>query len=161
MLDESVADRWLSIAAREESILGGLVEVLQSDQRAVAAARVEEIEGNVVRKETAITEMRMIEESKRNLIASIPGGAENFAGLPRRFPVSRRSPAEASLARLRSLREAAAELNELSRRIMIHGLFLVRSTLGAVAGDAGASGYAENGDRRPPTATGKIVRQNA
>ena len=160
MLDESAADRWLSIASREESILEGLVLILQSDQQAVASARVEEIEGNVLRKEAILAEMQLLEESRKSFLKSLPAGADGFAGMPSRFPASLRARADASLSRLRSLREAAAELNELSRRIMIHGLFLVRSTLGTMTGDAGNSGYGEKGGRKQRTSTGRIVRQN-
>lgn len=160
MLDESVADRWLSISSREESILEGLVLILQSDQQAVASARVEEIEGNVRRKEAALTEMQLLEESRKSFLESLPEGAGGFAALTPHFPASRRARADASLSRLRSLREAAAELNELSRRIMIHGLFLVRSTLGVMTCGAGDTGYGEKGDRTQRTSTGRIVRQN-
>lgn len=160
MLDESVADRWLSISSGEESLLERLVLILQSDQQAVASARVEEIEGNVRRKEAVLAEMRLLEESRKRFLDSLPEGADGFAGMPPLFPVSRRARADASLSRLRSLRDAAAELNELSRRIMIHGLFLVRSTLGAMTCGAGESGYGEKGSRRQRTSTGRIVRQN-
>jgi len=160
MLDESAADRWLSISSREESILEGLVLILQSDQQAVASARVEEIEGNVRRKEAVLAEMQLLEESRKSFLDSLSEGADGFAGMPSRFPESRRARADASLSRLRSLREAAVELNELSRRIMIHGLFLVRSTLGAMTGGAGDTGYGEKGGQKQRTSTGRIVRQN-
>lgn len=160
MLDESVADRWLSLASREESILEGLVLILQSDQQAVASARAEEIEGNVRRKEAVLAEMRLLEESRKGFLDSLPEGTGGFTGLAPHFPASRRARADASLSRLRSLGEAAAELNELSRRIMIHGLFLVRSTLGAMTGGAGDSGYGEKGGVRQRASTGRIVRQN-
>lgn len=160
MLDESVVDRWFSLSSREESILEGLVLVLQSDQQAVASARAEEIEGNVRRKEAVLAEMRLLDEARKSFLDSLPEGAEGFAGMTPHFPDSLRARADASLSSLRSLREAAAELNELSRRIMIHGLFLVRSTLGAMTGGDGDSGYGEKGGRKQRASTGRIVRQN-
>lgn len=112
MLDESVADRWLSLSSREESILEVLVLVLQSDQKAVASARADEIEGNVRRKEAVLAEMELLEKSRRSFLDSLPEGAGGFAGLTPHFPASRRALADASLSRLRSLREAAAELKD-------------------------------------------------
>lgn len=160
MLDESVADRWLSISSREESILEGLVLILQSDQQAVASACAEEIEENVRRKEAVIAEMQLLEESRKSFLGSLPEGAAGFVDLASHFPASRRIRADASLSRLRSLGEAAAELNELSRRVMIHGLFLVRSTLGTMTGGTGDTGYGEKGGRTQKASTGRIVRQN-
>jgi flagellar biosynthesis/type III secretory pathway chaperone len=160
MLDESIADGWFSLSSREESILEDLVRILQSDQQAVASARAEAIEENVRRKEAVFEEMRLLEESKKIFLASFPEEAEGFAGMATHFPESCRARSDASLSRLRSLREAAVELNELSRRIMIHGLFLVRSTLAAMTGGAGDSGYAGNGGLQQRASTGRIVRQN-
>lgn len=160
MLDESVADRWLSIASREESLLEGLIEVLQSDHRAVASARAVEIEENVRRKETIVAQMRLLDESRKSLLESLPGCAEGFSGLALHFPPSRRGRADASLARLRSLRQATAELNDLSRRIMLHGLYLVQSTLCVMTGSSKDPSYGENGSFQQRVSTGRIVRQN-
>lgn len=160
MVEDSVADRWMRLAAREESILKALVEILQDDQRAVASARVEEMEENVRRKDSLVGEMRMLEESRGGFLSALGERPDGFDGLAARFSASRRGPAEAALARLRSLRGAVVELNELSHRIMVHGLHLVRSTLGALAGGEAGAGYGGTGDLLPRAVTGRIVRRD-
>ncbi|GAB4233194.1 MAG: hypothetical protein OHK0028_08870 [Deltaproteobacteria bacterium] len=160
MMEGSVADRWLVLAAREEAILEELVGILQDDQRAVAAARAEAIEENVRRKDALIGAMRLLEESRGSFLSSVPEASIGFDALAPLLPLSRRASAEAALARLRSLRGAVVELNELSCRIMIHGLFLVRSTLGAMTGGLAGAGYGGTGDLLPRSSTGRIVRRD-
>ncbi|MBI5418994.1 MAG: flagellar export chaperone FlgN [Deltaproteobacteria bacterium] len=164
MLDERVADRWLAVFDREESLVSRLIEILQSDQRAVAYARVEELEENIRLKEALLADVQVVEESKKRLGAAagiLLSKEEPFAAtvLPH-FPPAHRARAKESLERIRSLREALSELNDATRQLMVHGLWLVRSTLGAVYGAAGAKGYGENGDYRPAYPTGRIVRKD-
>jgi flagellar biosynthesis/type III secretory pathway chaperone len=164
VLDDSVAARWLDVFHREEALLSRLIEILQSDQRAVARSCVEDIENNLRGKETLLAEMMVVMESRNSLAVStgIRTGGENqraseFLGL---FPAAFRSEARECLERIRSLREALSELNEATRHLMVHGLHIVRSALGLMYGSAGAPRYGENGSFRPAVTTGRIVRKN-
>jgi flagellar biosynthesis/type III secretory pathway chaperone len=165
MMDPKTADRWIAILRQEESHLARLIEILQSDQRAVALSRADELEENVRLKEAVLVEMQVVVEARRGLLDSLgrtpEGGARTFDEMAESLPPSHRGQAIESLARVRSLRSSLAELNELTRRIMTHGLMLVRSTLGLIHGEATVPVYGGNGDFRPASgATGRIVRQN-
>lgn len=164
-MDQTSADRWVAILRQEESHLTRLIEILQADQRAVAMARPEELEENVRLKESVLAEMQVVVEARRGMLRSLgqaPGGiARTFDEMAESLPLSHREPALESLARVRSLRASLAELNELTRRIMTHGLQLVRSTLGLIQGAEAVPVYGGKGDVRPAaSATGRIVRQN-
>jgi flagellar biosynthesis/type III secretory pathway chaperone len=165
MMDTTTADRWIAILRQEESHLARLIEILQADQRAVAGARADELEENVRLKEALLAEMQVVVEARRGLLDTLGRKAGNvvttFDEMAETLPPSHRGNGLESLARVRSLRASLAELNELTRRIMAHGLMLVRNTLGLIAGESGIPVYGGNGDFRPAVAsTGRIVRQN-
>lgn len=164
MIDPRAAERWLAIVRQEESHLARLIEILQADQRAVARAQADEIEGNLRLKEAVLAEMQVSVEARRSLLESIgraPGAASRtFDDLAGELPPAFREQGKAALDRVRSLRSALSELNDLTRRIMVHGLMLVRSTLGLIQGDGGVPVYGGKGDFRPSGATGRLVRQN-
>ncbi len=165
MWDENVADRWLEILAREESLVSRLIELLQSDQRAVAQSRAEAIEDNIRRKEALLSELQVVEESKRRLAAStgipLEGEGPPVASVLHRLPLSRRAAVKDAVLRVKALRGALSELNEATRQLMVHGLWLVRSALGAIYGASEGPGYGETGDARFAGATGRIVRKHA
>ncbi len=166
MIDPQTADRWIAIIRQEESHLARLIEILQADQRAVAMSRPDDLEENVRLKEAILAEMQVVVEARRGLLGTLGraasgGVAVTFDEMAERLPLSHRGQGIESLARVRSLRSSLAELNELTRRIMTHGLLLVRSTLGLIHGDTTVPVYGGNGDFRPKSATtGRIVRQN-
>lgn len=164
-MDQTSADRWVAILRQEESHLTRLIEILQADQRAVALSRPDDLEENVRLKEAVLAEMQVAVEARRGLLQALGreagAAARTFDEMAEALPPSHIGPGLESLARVRSLRASLAELNELTRRIMTHGLHLVRSTLGLIQGAESAPGYGGKGDFRPATgATGRIVRQN-
>ncbi len=165
MIDLKTADRWIAILRQEESHLARLIQILQADQRAVAMSRADELEENVRLKEAVLAEMQVVVEARRGLLDALgrapEGAATTFDGMVESLPPSHRGQGIESLARVRSLRSSLAELNELTRRIMTHGLMLVRSTLGLIHGDLTVPVYGGKGDFRSQSATtGRIVRQN-
>jgi flagellar biosynthesis/type III secretory pathway chaperone len=165
MWDENIADRWLEVLRKEESLVSRLIEILQSDQRAVAQSRAETIEENVRLKEALLSDLQVVEESKKRLAAAagipLETGGPAFAAILHRIPPSRRVPVKDAVQRVRSLRAALAELNEATRQLMLHGLWLVRSALGVIYGSPKGAGYEENGDVKPAAAAGRIVRKHA
>jgi hypothetical protein len=165
MMDQGAAERWIEIIRQEESHLTRLIEVLQADQRAIAQSHPEILEENVRLKEAVLAEMQVVIEARRGLLddlGRIPGfAARTFDDLAETLPATVREYGIGSLARVRSLRSSLSELNELTRRIMTHGLLMVRSTLGLIQGISAVPVYGGNGDFRPAAGiTGRIVRQN-
>lgn len=165
MLDRDVADRWIDVFRREEALLSRFIEILQSDQRAFARSSVEEIEENLRAKEALFAEFEVVKESRNRLpvIEGWPAEGENgrIADFIRHFPPPVRGEVKSCIERIRSLREALSELNEATRHLMVHGLYLVRSTLRVIHGAAESPRYGENGDLCPAASTGRIVRKNA
>ncbi|GAB4361484.1 MAG: hypothetical protein Kow00128_00320 [Deltaproteobacteria bacterium] len=164
-MEEGTADLWLDLFRKEEGLLLRLVDILQSDQRAVSGAHTEVLEENIRRKEALLAEMQVLEETRKRMTevsgVSAGSGPVGAADILSRMPASRRSRAEASLERLRSLRGALAELNEATGQLMAHGLMLVRSALGLIYGQSGSTAYDGAGGIRAPSSTGRIVRRNA
>ncbi len=158
------SDDCFEILRQEESLLSRLVEVLQNDQKAIAQARAELLDENIRRKEVLLEEMKVLEESKRGLFAE--AGLLAGAGIARaeelvaRLPAADRGRAREAIGRIRALHEALAELNEFTRKIMIHGLALVRSTLAAIHGEPVAAGYGGTGGHRLAASPGRLLRTN-
>lgn len=165
MWDEGAADRWLAVFRREESLVGRLMDLLRSDQRAMARSCVEELEENLRSKEELLAEIRVLEETKRDLAVSsgiaIEQDGDLAAAVLPHFPPSRESLAAECLGRLGSLREALAELNESTRQMMAHGLWVVRSILGILYGSAGPRHYGGSGGLEGGARTGCFVTRDA
>ncbi len=158
------SDNCFEVLRQEESLLSRFVEVLQNDQEAIAQARAEILEENIRRKEVLLEEMKVLEASKRGLFAEAglspgPGGAR-AEDLVTKLPPGDRARAREAIGRIRALHEALAELNEFTRKIMFHGLALVRSTLAAIHGEPMAVGYAGTGGHRLAASPGRILRTN-
>lgn len=164
MTDERVAERWLDLLRQEEAHLTRLIEILSADQTAVSESRCDLLEENLPLKEAAIAGMEAVARGRRTLADSAGVRAEGEDALAERLapllPASRRAEAADALARVRVLRSDLAGINDLNRRIMVHGLFLVRSTLALICGEPAQGGYGEKGGASVRPATGRIVRQN-
>lgn len=165
MWDEGAADRWLAVFRQEESLIGRLMDLLRSDQRAMARSSVDDLEENLRRKEELLAEIRVLEETKQGLAASAGIALERHQDvsavvLPH-FPPSREPRARDCLGRLQSLREALAELNDSTRQMMAHGLWVVRSMLGILYGSAGAQHYGGSGGLEGGSRTGCFVKRDA
>lgn len=160
-----MVDLWLDLFRKEEGLLRRLIDILQSDQRAVSGAHPEVLEENVRRKEALLAEIQVLEETRNRMAeaSGLPGGggSPGAAEFLSRVPSSLRPRAEESLDRLRSLRGALAELNEATGQLMAHGLMLVRSALGLIYGQSGSPSYDGAGAVRAPASPGRIVRRNA
>lgn len=165
MTENQIADLWIDVLRQEESALCRLIEVLQEDQEAIAHARADRLEENLRRKEVLVDEIKVIEESKAGLAKSIGipvvNGSILAESILSRISGGKREDARKAIDRVRALHSALKELNEVTKRIMLHGLFIVRSAIGSLKGETVPASYGDKGDQRQANQSGRLLRASA